>query len=304
MNRAPLSALLAATVSLLAACSDAGSPATPAQRPVPAQDESPPLRIVRFSPISQSAEYIVQLEGLVAGCRLQHGLPPAAFTPPSLADIHLLEEEELFDGPRHAVYTMIARVAPDAARGCELALWMERSVSIETSCGPRLHGTSTPIRELLFDHRPASVHWEQDPPPEGGCDTRQTPEASESVPREQLPGGASCVWSSALTALAVNSSAAPAPGPSPDATDVCFHARRPVHRYSDASGMPIPVVLRSHAPRTKPALQALGLPRDTMAQELASLTEGVPIAPARFTQAGAQSFLNQPPRRSLGPARP
>lgn len=298
-----LLAVASLALAALGACSEPSDAGTPAPRQDAAQ-QVPPLRIVRVAPVQEGPSYVEQLEAQVSGCRLKNGLPPAAFTPPALTGVHLIEVEELFDGPRHALYETRAVVAPDAGRGCALMLWMQRSVLIETSCGPRSRGMSTPIDALLFERHPPAVTWEQDPADNSGCDVRQPPEPATAAPREPLPGGSACVWSSAMTALAADARAAVAPGPSPGAADVCLHARWPVHSHSDASGRPLSIELRSHSPRTLPAMQSLGVAADALAQNLSSLTEGQPIPAARFTQAGAMVFLNQPHQRSLGPAKP
>lgn len=267
----------------------------------------PTLRIQRAHAFDAGAGHVEQLTARVNGCRRAQGLAPTdTLALPALDKLNLTETEELFDGERHAVYRTTTFLAPDATQGCALAAFTERSVDIETSCGTKLRGMTTPVRELIDTQArtPFAVTIENDPPVGAGCDKRQPAQAPAGLPVEQLPGGASCVWNHAMAARQLDARAAVQPGPAADGFDTCVHAKHPVYPYSDASGQPLSVVLRSHAPRSLEAVQMLGASNDMGAENLVSYTEGSAIAPSRFTRGDAEAFLNQPHKRALGAAKP
>jgi hypothetical protein len=303
MKRAAPLLLWAAALLPLASCSQEGAEAVDSAAAGGGAAAAPPLRILRAHVFDTGADHIEQLKLRVNGCRRAHGMAPVeSIAVPPLAQLRATETEELFDGERHAVYRTTLFLAPDPANGCELVGLTQRSVDIETACGEKLRGMTTPTNELLDerDRKPFAVTIEKDPPMGAGCQKRQPAQKTAGLPAEPLPGGTSCVWNNAVAARLLDAKAAVTPGPTPDSFDVCLHAQRPVWAYSDAGGQPLNVVLRSHAPRGMEAVQAQGLSNDMAAEDLVSYAEGSAIPASRFTRGDAETFLNQPYKRSLG----
>jgi len=273
----------------------------------------PTMHMVRASTYNSTPEFMETLKIFMAGCRHLAGISgELPFEFPNLQNVHFKEEEEFFDGPKHALYSAHMSLMADPARNCAWVGVMQYHVTIESSCAEQLTVSTGSIHQAEMDRLTGEKgDTAQKEPlvtvertPTGFCSEHIKPETVGRAPVEALPFGARCVWNSALLQQTANPTVALRPGPSDEGfgVDLCVDARWLHYPFASAVGTEIPVVYRVHKPDISEAERRMGFPVDGHLLDLISYEEGQKIAPSRFTRAAAEEFARQPVIRLLGQA--
>ena len=308
MNHRFTNALTGSLILLLVACSQqSNADASDARDAVTGR--FPTMRIVRTHTFNSSLEHLETLKIAVGACRIAMGMPTdISVDLPPVDNIHMIEEEELFDGPRHALYSTTTVLEGDPAHGCALVGVIRRDALIETSCKERINAWSGNAYQWQIDRMEGKTGDSTPRLPEvtveqtalHPCSERVAPENTAGAPVEILPGGARCIWANARLEHTLNPLQPWRAGPSPDGVDSCELAPGIVDGYSDAVGKPINIILRDHAPQTMLAARFYGLSADGATRELVSYEQDLSIPSSRFSRAAAEAFVRQPVVRTLG----
>lgn len=269
-----------------------------------AQDSRSPIHIHRVA--TGNVEGLKNAIGLsVEACRAAKKLPAGPVQLPSdtyLGKLAVVEAEEYFDGPNHATYNTVRRVAADpASSNCQLMLFIERSAWSGQFCGNATQGSSTSVNKLLDYAQPAppKVTVNNVAASRAGCGKKPQVYDVSGLPTEDA-GGASCVWDSDVIAKDLRKAGVAAEGHkkgSPEA-DFCLYARRPIYVHNGHHEL---VVLKSSGSTEGDVLdQLLGENTAYLNDRLVGFTDGTPIPPDRFGAIAVRNFLAQPAKTPLG----
>ena len=272
----------------------------------------PALRVVRAG----YGNVPVMKEGVarsVEACRIVKHLPPITAALPNdtqLAQLAVLEQEELFDGSHWALYEVQRQFGADPANGCQVALFSYRTGTVEKACELRTTATSAPLGELMsLDTHAASRPVVVDSAlSANNCKRKQRDVDLAGLPRQEA-GAARCIWSSAivgrqLAAIRVPGAVAPASGTSNTATtgfDTCLYELRPTY-YFEGSGHPVVLMTRTvPRPGTVDAIsQVFGEVPAFGNVKLLSFTASPSIAESRFSRSAIDAHVNQPTKSAVG----
>lgn len=272
-----------------------------------AQDSRSPIHVHRVA--------TGNVEGLknginlsVEACRAAKQLPAGQAQLPSdayLAKLAVTETEEYFDGPNHATFNTIRRVAADpASSSCQLMLFIERSAWSGQFCGNATNGSSTSVNKLLNYERPepAKVTVNSVAASRAGCGKKAQVYDVSGLPTEDA-GGAMCVWDSDVIAKDLRKAGVAAEGHKKGSreADFCLYARHPIYVHNGHHEL---VVLKSSGSTEGDVLdQLLGENTAYLNDRLVGLTDGTPIPPDRFGAIAVRNFLAQPAKTPLGDTR-
>jgi hypothetical protein len=263
-------------------------------------DDTTPIRVHRTGHPNAEA-YRDNIAVMVEGCRAALKLPPtpaALPTADALAKLVLFEQEELFNGPLWARYETQRDVAPDATAGCKLVTFVHRSVRIERGCEWRIRGNTALIgdQESFQSPKPAlppQIVREDAGSPQ--CSRKPRTRDYSGLKSEDAGQGVRCFWASDMLRASMSRIGMNTPPADPKAMDFCHYDKLP---YYQVGGLSRPVTLKSRGEMRNErgtdlstffgGIRGAGLP------VLTAFSDGTPIEPARFTQAGAQAFLSQP----------
>lgn len=271
-----------------------------------AQDSPSPLQVKRIG-LGDVAGMKGPIGASVEACRVAKQLPPGPVPLPSdalLAKLVVHEEEEFFDGGRWASYRTQRGVRADPqSADCRLMVFAHRAVAIEQTCDTRLSGATPSLGELSDPSQPLPPRFEMrsSAASKAGCGRRQKPEDLSGLPVQDA-NGTPCVWSADLLAKMMRAAGMAAKGHADDdAFDTCVYARQPSHVYQGHRRM---VVLKtSSSDRTLSGdklTDMVGEAKGFSHQQLASFSDGTPVAASRFTRASAEAYLRQPAKTALG----
>ena len=267
----------------------------------------PALRIVRVGHGNVPA----MKDGIVRSvdaCRVAKTLPQGPVALPGdaqLAQLAVVEQEELFDGQKWAEYDTQRQIGADASNGCQPALFVMRRARAEKTCVSRVQGSTALLGALMDFTAPApeAPSLDETPLPARPCQEKPRLIDTTGLPREDA-GGAACVWNSALMARAMAKITAMAGQPATPASaigghDICLLADRPSYVFQ---GFSRPVMLMSRTPRmpNHDISDDFGEAAAPGNLRLVSFTASASIADARFSRASVDQFVHQPTRTALG----
>ena len=269
----------------------------------------PPIRVLRIGH-GRLPALKQNITVSVEACRAVKHLPGGPVNLPSdavLSQLGLLETEELFDGARWAVYEVQRSIAADAANGCQLAMFVHRTATVEQACDWRVRGSNAAIGAMAdFESpAPAAPEVQDDKLSAQSCSTRRraADDSTAGLPIEDA-GAARCVWSSALIARSMAKAAALA-GLAPSSADnrgadTCLYEKRP---YYEGAGARRAVVLKTRGELRGASgvdITTIFGAAKAIEQQLSAFSDNQPIPAARFTRASVDAFVRLPAKASVG----
>ncbi len=273
-----------------------------------ASETGPALRIVRVGHGNVPAMR-AGVARSVDACQVAHHLQQAQPQLPSdaqLAQLAVVEQEELFDGQKWAEFDTQRQIGADAANGCQVALFAMRHAVVEKTCVSRVSGSTDLLGAMMDVTSPSAEAPSIDETalPSRPCTEKPRVVDLQGLPREDA-GGPACVWNSAVMAKAMAKIAAFASQPAAPLADVggfdiCLYADRPTVYYQ---GYGRRVVLMSQTVR-RAGSRDVGADFGEAAAmgnlRLASFTSSGSIADARFSRAAVDQFIHLPTKSALG----
>ena len=245
----------------------------------------------------------------VDACQVAKHLPQAQPQLPSdaqLAQLAVVEQEELFDGQKWAEFDTQRQIGADAASGCRVAMFVMRHAVVEKTCDSRISGSTDLLGAMMDVTAPSAgaPSIDETALPSRPCTEKPRVVDLQGLPREDA-GGPACVWNSAVMAKAMAKIAAFASQPAAPAADVggfdiCLYADRPTVYYQ---GYGRRVVLMSHTVRRAGGRDVGADFGEAAAMgnlRLASFTSSGSIADARFSRAAVDQFIHLPTKSALG----
>lgn len=191
---------------------------------------TPPIRTVRVG-VAHVPAWKENIQMTVTACQAHKALPLVPAQLPSddaLAAFPIAEIEELFDGPRHATYSMGSSIGADATAGCALRVFRRFHVEIELGCTSRIFGGTTLLGELMdiADPKPPDVSLQEEAVRSTRCArTNLGIYDPKGLPVEDA-SGTPCIWHSLFTARSLAAAGMPV-GDTDNNGDLCLYAKIP-----------------------------------------------------------------------------